>query len=121
MVSCYTCMKSLPNECICEVSEKTKLRRYLKSAIREAELTLHVMNGGDAYIAVGKEKYKARVSEQRTAYKLTVSAKVTKLPLTIKLLDIHSKPLYRWSSELYQGDSCDLYGKIDISYTIGTT
>lgn len=99
MVSCFLCMKKLPDECTCNDSFKSKKLRFIRNAMRELEIIKKFyLEKWKPKVMVNGEfinEDEVKVTEGRTGMDVKVVIPYDKKGVEIVLFDSHDEPLYR--------------------------
>lgn len=120
MVTCWDCLRTLPYDCVCSVSNKTKSLMWAEKAIRELELFTAVLEG---FIPIIKINGKSYVAETKIidagSIKLSLEVEVKKGDdLSPVLLDKNDAPLFR---RVYSKENLVNVVSSHISWNIGTS
>jgi hypothetical protein len=109
-------MKRLPDGCTCPITERTKLKHYLNSAIKEIQLMKAILfENHTPKVLAGKEIITPKIEELPCLVRLTIKIKPEdwRKVRSFILLDREGKPLYRKTRRnfglvLSKKDSCEI-------------
>lgn len=96
MVTCWDCLKTLPYDCVCPVSDKTKSLRWAEKAVRELELFVAILEGFKPTIKING---KNRISRTKIVNVGTIEIDTEDVifanDIVAVLIDKNGVPLYR--------------------------
>jgi len=119
VVTCWDCLRTLPYDCICPVSDKTKSLRWAEKTIREVELFTAILEGFKPTIRVnGKNCITKTEITDVGGIEIYVKADIKKSDeVNVVLLDKNGNPLFR---RHYSKDETVNVSSITLSWRIGT-
>ena len=96
MVTCWDCLKTLPYDCVCPVSDKTKSLRWAEKVVREAELFIAILEGFKPTIKINGKNCISRTKIVNVGTIEIDTEDVTFASnIVAVLLDKNGVPLYR--------------------------